>query len=69
MIAVLLCAGFAVRMYTLTRDFPKPLLSIADRPVIIISGLRKTAKYNELGSVSDCIDFLLRYDKAKYLKC
>lgn len=34
MIAVLLCAGFAVRMYPLTRDFPKPLLSIADRPVI-----------------------------------
>jgi glucose-1-phosphate thymidylyltransferase len=34
MIAVLLCAGFAVRMHPLTRDFPKPLLSIADRPVI-----------------------------------
>jgi glucose-1-phosphate thymidylyltransferase len=34
MIAILLCAGFAVRMYPLTRDFPKPLLSIADRPVI-----------------------------------
>jgi glucose-1-phosphate thymidylyltransferase len=34
MIAVLLCAGFAVRMYPLTRNFPKPLLSIADRPVI-----------------------------------
>jgi glucose-1-phosphate thymidylyltransferase len=34
MIAILLCAGFAVRMYPLTRDFPKPLLSIADRPVM-----------------------------------
>ncbi|MGD9303536.1 MAG: sugar phosphate nucleotidyltransferase, partial [Desulfobacterales bacterium] len=34
MIAILLCAGFAVRMYPLTRDFPKPLLPIADRPVI-----------------------------------
>lgn len=32
--AVILCAGFATRMYPLTRDFPKPLLPVADRPVI-----------------------------------
>lgn len=31
---VLLCAGFATRMYPLTRDFPKPLLKVADRPVL-----------------------------------
>lgn len=34
MIAVLLCAGYATRLYPLTRDFPKPLLPVADRPVI-----------------------------------
>ncbi|UCD76965.1 MAG: NTP transferase domain-containing protein, partial [Desulfobacterales bacterium] len=34
MIAVILGAGFATRMYPLTRDFPKPLLRVADRPVI-----------------------------------
>ena len=34
MMAVILCAGFATRMYPLTRDFPKPLLPVADRPVI-----------------------------------
>lgn len=34
MIAVLLCAGFATRLYPLTRDFPKPLLPVAGRPVI-----------------------------------
>ena len=34
MIAILLCAGFAVRMYPVTKDFPKSLLSIADRPVM-----------------------------------
>jgi glucose-1-phosphate thymidylyltransferase len=34
MIAVLLCAGFATRMYPLTENFPKPLLKVADRPVI-----------------------------------
>ena len=34
MIAVILCAGFATRMYPLTRDLPKALLPVADRPVI-----------------------------------
>lgn len=34
MISVLLCAGFATRMYPLTKDFPKPLLPVADKPVI-----------------------------------
>ncbi len=33
-IAVLLCAGYARRLYPLTRDFPKPLLPVADRPVL-----------------------------------
>jgi glucose-1-phosphate thymidylyltransferase len=32
--AILLCAGFATRLYPLTRDFPKPLLHVASRPVI-----------------------------------
>jgi len=31
---VILCAGFATRMYPLTRDFPKPLLKVAGRPVL-----------------------------------
>jgi len=34
MIAVVLCAGFATRMYPLTRDVPKPLLPVVDKPVI-----------------------------------
>ena len=32
--AILLCAGFATRMVPLTERFPKPLLPVADRPVI-----------------------------------
>ncbi len=31
---VLLCAGFATRMYPLTRNFPKPLLPVAGQPVL-----------------------------------
>jgi len=34
MIAIILCAGFATRMYPLTDNLPKPLLTIAGRPVI-----------------------------------
>ena len=34
MMAVVLCAGFATRMHPLTENFPKPLLPVADRPVI-----------------------------------
>jgi glucose-1-phosphate thymidylyltransferase len=34
MTAIILCAGFATRMHPLTRDFPKPLLPVAGRPVI-----------------------------------
>ena len=34
MIAILLCAGFATRMYPLTRDFPKPLLKVGGKPVL-----------------------------------
>lgn len=32
--AVILCAGFATRMYPLTENFPKPLLTVANRPVL-----------------------------------
>ena len=31
---VILCAGFATRMYPLTRDFPKPLLEVGGKPVL-----------------------------------
>lgn len=32
--AIILCAGFATRMYPLTRNFPKPLLEVGERPVM-----------------------------------
>ncbi|MCK4576860.1 nucleotidyltransferase family protein, partial [candidate division WOR-3 bacterium] len=32
--ALILCAGYATRMYPLTEDRPKSLLHVADKPVI-----------------------------------
>jgi glucose-1-phosphate thymidylyltransferase len=32
--AILLCAGYATRLYPLTKDKPKPLLPVADRPIL-----------------------------------
>ncbi len=32
--AVVLCGGYATRMYPLTRDFPKPLLEVGGAPIL-----------------------------------
>ena len=32
--AIILAAGYATRLYPLTRDFPKSLLPVADRPIL-----------------------------------
>jgi glucose-1-phosphate thymidylyltransferase len=31
---ILLCAGYATRLYPLTKEKPKPLLTVADKPII-----------------------------------
>jgi glucose-1-phosphate thymidylyltransferase len=51
MIAILLCAGFATRMYPLTKNFPKQLLPVAGRPALDylmeqISGLPRMEAIN-----------------------
>lgn len=32
--AVILCAGYATRLYPLTKDIPKPLLQVGGRPIV-----------------------------------
>ncbi len=55
MIAVLLCAGFGVRMHPLTTDFPKPLLEVAGRPMLdyLVDQLRGLAGLDEIHVVSN----------------
>lgn len=34
MMAIILCAGFGIRLYPITKDFPKTLLQVGGRPVL-----------------------------------
>lgn len=47
--AVLLCAGYATRMYPLTHNFPKSLLSVAGKPILsdLVLQLVATGHINE----------------------
>jgi len=48
--ALILCAGYATRMYPLTLDQPKPLLPVAGRPLVehIIAHLEHLADVDEI---------------------
>jgi len=55
MICILLCAGYATRMYPLTENFPKPLLPIKGKPLIdyLIEDLETKNYINEYVIVSN----------------
>ena len=52
---ILLCAGYAVRLYPLTKHQPKPLLPIADRPILeyILDRVEKIKTVDEAIVVSN----------------
>lgn len=52
---ILLCAGYATRMYPLTENFPKPLLEIKGKPLIdyLIDDLSKNKLVDEFIIVSN----------------
>lgn len=47
---ILLCAGYATRLYPLTQDKPKPLLPVSGKPIIEYT-LEKISKYSEIDNV------------------
>ncbi|MBN1466708.1 nucleotidyltransferase family protein [candidate division KSB1 bacterium] len=53
--AVILAAGYATRLYPLTKDKPKPLLRIADKPIIeyMLDGFRRIAALDEVYVVTN----------------
>ena len=48
--ALILAGGFAVRLYPLTENFPKPLLKIKDKPIIEYL-LEKISKIKEIDEI------------------
>ena len=55
--AIILAAGYATRLYPLTKDKPKPLLEIAGKP-IIDHIMRKIEKIDEIDKI-----FIVTNDK------
>ena len=52
---LILAAGYATRLYPLTKDFPKPLLEVAGKPILdwLIEDLDKTGLISEYIVVSN----------------
>ena len=67
---VILCAGFATRMYPLTENFPKPLLKVADKAVIdyLIDQIVALPQVAEINIVSNAKfhDHFLRWQRDRY---
>lgn len=53
--AILLCAGFATRLYPLTHDFPKPLLPVGGRPILddLVDQIAATGRIRRVTVVSN----------------
>lgn len=53
--AIILAAGYAIRLYPLTKDKPKPLLEVAGKPIIehIIKNLEQSDEVNNIYIVTN----------------
>lgn len=52
---IVLCAGYATRLYPLTKDKPKPLLPVAGRPILewILNRLKEVASIEKIYAVTN----------------
>jgi len=60
--ALILAAGYATRLFPLTREYPKPLLSVAGEPIInyIIDKLQSVKEIDEIIVITNS-KFILRF--------
>lgn len=67
---LILAAGYATRMYPLTKDFPKPLLKVGEHPIIdyIVSKLDSVKEIDEIIVVTNSKFISLFQNWAKKLK-
>ncbi len=69
--ALILAAGYATRLYPLTKRFPKPLLTVEGRPIInyIIDKLKSVSAIDEIYIVTNS-KFIFNFrDWVKSIKC
>ena len=69
--SVILCAGYATRLYPLTREFPKPLLTVRQKPIInyILDKLEKIENIDEIIVITNS-KFISRFRNwTKTLRC
>ena len=54
--AIILAAGYAMRLYPLTENQPKTLLPVAGKPIVeyILDNLARASVVNEVVVVSNC---------------
>jgi len=64
--ALILAAGYATRLYPLTKDYPKPLLEVGGRPIInyIIDKLKSISEIKEVYIVTNS-KFISKFGKWK----
>ncbi len=66
--ALILAAGYATRLYPLTKEYPKPLLEVKDRPIIdyIVDKLNSVPAIDEIYIVTNSkfISFFRRWVKS-----
>src|SRR3989338_5912998 len=62
--ALILAAGYATRLYPLTKEYPKPLLSVRDKPIInhILDNLEKIKDIDEIIVVTNS-KFISQFEK------
>jgi len=67
---LVLAAGYATRLYPLTKAYPKPLLNLGDRPIIdyIIDKLEAIPEVNEIIVVTNSKFFSIFKEWAKKIK-
>lgn len=53
--AIVLCAGYAIRLYPLTENQPKPLLNVGDKPIVehIVDKIQKVKEIDEIFVVTN----------------
>ena len=64
--ALILAAGYATRLYPLTKEYPKPLLKVKNKPIIdyILNKLKLIKELNEIIVVTNS-KFIARFREWK----